>query len=179
MMHRELPDFLRPGLQVVFVGINPGKMSADLGHYYAHPANRFWDFLFESGLTPERLCPEDDHRVLDFGIGLTDVVKRSSRSSSELRKEEYQRRISGLTANLQGVKPRVIAFNGKTAYEGFCGRVARLGWQEETIAGARVFVLPSTSPRHARMKRAEKLQHFRELAQWLKSKIEEKNDTGT
>src|SRR5690349_6927812 len=85
----ELPDYLRPGLDVVFVGFNPGDRSSLVGHYYAWHGNQFWNFLFESQLVPERLQPEDDHRVLEFGIGLTDVVKRWSKSSSSLRQSDY------------------------------------------------------------------------------------------
>jgi len=172
-MHRELPDYLRPRLRLVFVGINPGKTSAERGHYYARPANPFWEFLFESGLTTRRLFPEDDHSILDFGIGLTDVVKRWSRSSSDLSAEEYRDGAAQLAAKLMRIKPHAVAFNGKIAYEKFCGRAARLAWQEEKIAGARVFVLPSTSPRNARMSRAEKLQYFRRLARWLKANAEQ------
>jgi mismatch-specific thymine-DNA glycosylase len=166
-MHRELPDYLRPNLRVVFVGINPGKTSAELGHYYARPGNPFWEFLLESGLTAKRLFPQDDHRILEFGIGLTDVVKRWSRSSSELSAREFRDGATQLADKLKRIAPRVVAFNGKIAYEKFCGRAARLGWQKEKIAGARVFVLPSTSPRNARKSRAEKLRYFQQLAAWL------------
>ena len=168
-MHLKLPDYLRPNLQVVFVGFNPGERSARIGHYYAGRGNQFWNFLFESGLTPTRLQPEDDHRVLEFGIGLTDLVKRWSRSSSELSAEDFRRGIPPLIAKLQRVAPCVVAFNGKTAYERFCGRAARLGWQKEAIDGARVFVLPSTSGRNGSLTRAAKLRDFRRLAQWLKA----------
>jgi mismatch-specific thymine-DNA glycosylase len=166
-MRRELPDYLRSHLRLVFVGINPGKTSAERGHYYARPGNPFWEFLFESGLTTERLCPEDDHRILDFGIGLTDVVKRWSRSAGELSAREFRDGAAQLADKLKRIAPQVVAFNGKVAYEKFCGRAARLGWQKERIAGARLFVLPSTSPRNARMPRAEKLRYFRQLAKWL------------
>jgi TDG/mug DNA glycosylase family protein len=167
-MHRELPDYLRSRLRLVFVGINPGKTSAERGHYYARPGNPFWEFLFESGLTARRLYPEDDQLILDFGIGLTDVVKRWSRSSGDLSAQEFRVGATRLADKLKRITPQVVAFNGKVAYEKFSGRAARLGWQEERIAGARVFVLPSTSPRNARMLRVEKLRYFRQLAKWLK-----------
>jgi TDG/mug DNA glycosylase family protein len=171
-MHRELPDYLRSHLRLVFVGINPGKTSAERGHYYARPGNPFWEFLLVSGLTTKRLFPEDDHSILDFGMGLTDVVKRCSRSSGDLSAEEYRNGVARLADKLKRVRPRVVAFNGKIAYEKFCGRAARLGWQKEKIAGARVFVLPSTSPRNARMTRVEKLRYFQRLARWLKANAE-------
>jgi len=66
-MPQQLPDYLRPGLDVVFVGFNPGERSARVGHYYAGRGNQFWNFLFESGLVKERLEYKDDRRTLEFG----------------------------------------------------------------------------------------------------------------
>lgn len=170
-MHRQLPDYLRAGLQVVFVGYNPGERSARVGHYYAGRGNQFWNFLFESELVPERVGWENDRRVLDFGIGLTDVVKRWSKSSSELTLEEFRKGAARLTGRLERAAPgaRVVAFNGKGAYESCCGRPARLGWQHKRIAGSRVFVLPSTSGRNGRLTRKKKLRYFRQLARWVTS----------
>ncbi|HMD97448.1 MAG TPA: mismatch-specific DNA-glycosylase [Terriglobia bacterium] len=167
-MHRELPDYLRPGLDVVFVGFNPGDRSSRIGHYYAGRGNQFWSFLFESALIPERLRPEEDHRVFEFGVGMTDVVKRWSRSSSDLRAADYRDGVPRLIAKLTRFQPRAAAFNGKVAYEMFSGRPARLGLQRETIEGVRIFVLPSTSGRNGSLTRAQKLVHFRRLARWVK-----------
>src|SRR5690349_20224008 len=100
-MPQQLPDYLQPGLKVVFVGFNPGERSARKGHYYAGFGNQFWNFLFESGLLPVRLGWEDDCRVLEFGIGMTDLVKRWSRSSSELRAHEYRDGIDRLNDRLR------------------------------------------------------------------------------
>jgi double-stranded uracil-DNA glycosylase len=174
-MPRELPDYLRRRLKVVIVGINPGERSARVGHYYAGHGNQFWPFLFESGLLPLKLEPEDDHRVLEFGLGLTDVVKRWSNSASELRAEELRRGMLILLKKLRRVRPRVVAFNGKMAYREFRGRgpgQGNIGWQRETIEGAKVFVLPSTSGRDGSMKRAGKLACFRRLAQWVKNNVQ-------
>ncbi len=167
-MHRELPDYLRPRLKLVFVGFNPGERSARVGHYYAGRGNQFWNFLFESGLVPERLGPEDDHRLLQFGIGLTDVVKRWSNSSHSLRAADYHHGIPRLREKLKGAQAPVVAFNGKTAYERFSGHPAQLGLQRRTVEGAKVFVLPSTSGRNGSLTRAEKLRYFRHLARWVR-----------
>jgi double-stranded uracil-DNA glycosylase len=173
-MPRHLPDHLRPGLRVVFVGFNPGERSARLGHYYAGRGNQFWNFLFESGLLPVNLGWQEDGRVLEFGIGMTDLVKRWSKSSSELRAVEYRKGIARLNDRLQEAAPRarVVAFNGKGAYEKFCGRPVRLGWQSKPIAGARVFVLPSTSGRNGSLPRMKKLEYFRRLARWVKRNVQ-------
>ncbi len=167
-MHRQLPDYLRPGLEIVFVGFNPGERSARLRRYYAGRGNQFWNFLYESELVPERLSLEEDYRVLEFRIGLTDVVKRWSKSSSELSPADYRHGIPRLVGKLRKAAPRVVAFNGKVAYERFSGHPARLGWQRKALEGAKVFVLPSTSGRNGSLTRTRKLRYFRQLARWLK-----------
>ena len=80
-----LPDYLKPGLKLIFIGINPGHYSAQVGRYYARPGNLFWWALSNSGLVPQPVGPEDDVRLLEWGIGLTDVVKRPTHSSGDLR----------------------------------------------------------------------------------------------
>jgi len=164
----ELPDYLKPGLQVVFVGFNPGDRSSRIGHYYAGRGNQFWNFLFESGLVPTPLQPEDDHRVLEFGIGLTDVVKRWSKSSNDLRSADFEGGVPALRTKLRTAAPQVVAFNGKVAYEKFSGRPTQLGWRRECVEGARVFVLPSTSGRNGSLRRVEKLAYFERLGRWVK-----------
>jgi TDG/mug DNA glycosylase family protein len=170
-MPRELPDYLVAGLKIVFVGFNPGERSARLGHYYAGRGNQFWPLLFDSGLLPERLGPENDRRMLEFGYGLTDVVKRWSKSANDLTPEDFERGVPELRERLRGASPRVVAFNGKMGYQKFRGRTMgpiKLGWQREAFEGAKVFVLPSTSGRNGSLTRAQKLACFRRLARWVK-----------
>src|SRR3990172_5648405 len=85
-----LPDELRPGLDLVFVGINPGIASATHGHHYAGPGNHFWPLLYEAGLVLERLTCDDDARLPDYGIGLTNLVDRPSRGIADLSREEME-----------------------------------------------------------------------------------------
>lgn len=158
-----LPDYLRPGLKLVFVGFNPGETSARLGHYYAFKANLFWTALNESGLVPEPLTYLDDHRLPEFGIGITDLAKAPSRSSADLGRNAFVAGREALHRKLRRVRPRVVAFNGKGVYEMFTGRRCTLGLQPDELYGAKLFVLPSTSPRHAITGRAEKIGWFRRL----------------
>lgn len=166
-MYPDLPDYLRPGLRLVFVGFNPGERSARVGHYYAGRGNQFWNFLYESGLTPVLLRPEDDHRILEFGFGLTDIVKRWSNSSSDLSTGDFQQGIPVLKAKLLEASPGVIAFNGKTGFEKFQGRKAELGAQNCRFGNSRIYVLPSTSGRNGSLSRSEKLRYFCRLKRWL------------
>ena len=82
-----LPDLLRPGLRVVICGSAAGAVSAARGAYYAGPGNKFWRILAEVGLTPRRLEPGEFREVLNFGIGLTDLVKTHSGSDAVLLHE--------------------------------------------------------------------------------------------
>lgn len=166
-MYPDLPDYLRPGLKLVFVGFNPGERSARIGHYYAGRGNQFWKFLFEAGLTPVHLSPEEDRRMLEFGFGLTDLVKRWSKSSSSLRAGDFQEGIPALKAKLRQAAPGAIAFNGKTGFEKFQGSKADLGPQQSFFGCSRIFVLPSTSGRNGSLSRSQKLHYFRQLKSWL------------
>jgi len=161
---RILTDYLKDGLKVIIVGFNPGEASARAGHYYAGRGNSFWPLMYESGLIPEPLEPEDDRRLLEFGIGLTDLVKRPSRGVEEIRREDFTEGRVMLGQKLEQHSPRVIAFNGKMVYEKFSGRPVKMGLQKEKLYGAQVYVLPSTSGQNTTETHTEKLHHFRQLA---------------
>jgi mismatch-specific thymine-DNA glycosylase len=166
-MH-SLPDYLQPDLDLVFVGFNPGERSAIVGHYYAGRGNVFWPLLYESGLLPEALTYTEDYRLPEFGIGLTDLVKRPSRSSGDLSRAETRAGAVTLAEKLLTYAPRVVCFNGKGVYAWYGNRpTVTLGPQDDTIGQARVFVVPSTSGRNGRFTRAEKAAYFRTLQQFV------------
>jgi TDG/mug DNA glycosylase family protein len=160
---RVLPDYLRPRLDVVIVGINPGLASAAARHHYASPTNHFWPLLHEGGLVPEPLTFQDDHRCPAFGIGLTNLVDRPSRGIDDLSKDEMAAGARRLGEKLRRARPRVVCFNGKAIAEVFLERRCALGLQPERWEGSAVYVMPSTSARAASYQRADKLRFFREL----------------
>jgi TDG/mug DNA glycosylase family protein len=162
-----LPDYLQPGLRLVFVGFNPSMRSAAVGHYYAGPGNLFWPLLYEAGLLPEPLTYVQDHRILEFGIGLTDLVKRPTPSSADLSPAEARAGVLQLQIRLVAHAPRVVCFNGKGVYAWYTRRAVDLGPQDETIGSARVFVVPSTSARNGRWQRAEKAAYFQALRHFV------------
>jgi len=165
---RTLPDMLRRGMKLVIVGFNPGERSARVGHYYAGRGNQFWPLLYDSGVVPEPLECADDVRLVQFGIGLTDLVKRPTKGIEEIDRMEFAEGRVLLAKKLEEFTPRVVAFNGKLVFEKFAGRPCKLGLQKERLYGARVFVLPSTSGQNAGHSRGQKLRYFRQLAQLLK-----------
>ena len=161
---KTLPDYLRPGLDLVFVGINPGTRSAATGHHYAGPGNHFWPLLHEAGFVSEPLTYREDARVLEWNIGLTNMVARSSPSISDLTLDELRLGAKTLRAKLARYHPRVACFNGKRIYEVFAGHTCSFGLQPERLGPTKLFVMPSTSARTASYQRADKLRYFRELA---------------
>ena len=141
-----LPDVLESGLRVVFCGTQAGAVSAARGAYYAGPGNKFWKTIHEIGLVPERFAPERFRELPRYGIGLTDVAKRSSGPDSALRGAHFD--AEGLHARIAAHRPRYVAFNGKRAALAALGAAAgslAYGPQPGNFAGAGVFILPSTS----------------------------------
>ncbi|HEU0248751.1 MAG TPA: mismatch-specific DNA-glycosylase [Gaiellaceae bacterium] len=162
-----VPDVLGPGLRVVFCGINPGRASAAAGAAFANPRNDFWRLLHAAGFTPRVLEPREQHDLLAFGIGLTNAARRTTRGSGDLRAADFagaRERLESLAAD---VAPRVIAFVGKTAYQGVFRERPEHGLQERRLGDTALFVLPSTSPANAAVPWDERLRWFsalRELA---------------
>ncbi len=163
---RTLPDYLRRGMKLIIVGCNPSDRSTRLGHHYAGRNNLFWPLLYKSGILPEEITYRDDKRVIEFGVGLTDLVKRSTRSMDEIERHEYAEGRILLARKLEEFTPRVVAFNGKQAYERFAQRACKLGLQEGKLYGAQVFVLPSTSDLNVGGN-GVKLRYSRQLAAQL------------
>src|SRR6266436_1320629 len=105
-------DFLqrvRPPVRVLFVGINPGMRSAAIGHHFAGPSNRFWKLLFESRLVPEPIGTEDDHRLPEWGFGITNLVPRATPGIDTLRLAEYVAGARALRRKVRRWKPDVVA----------------------------------------------------------------------
>lgn len=134
------------GLRVLFCGINPGLMSAATGHHFARPGNRFWPVLHASGFTPRRLRPDEQRELLQYGLGITNVVQRASARADELGEEEFREGGRLLAEKVSRLRPAWLAVVGVTAYRSaFGARGARVGPQDEQISGTRVWVLPNPS----------------------------------
>ena len=138
-----LPDVLRPGLRLVFCGTAAGKRSAQEGAYYAHPGNMFWRALFQAGLTPRRLAPQEFPLLPDFGIGLTDLAKRHVGNDDELPRDAFD--VPALLAKIERHAPGTLAFTSKHAARAVLGADVRYGLQDHAFGSTKVFVLPSPS----------------------------------
>jgi len=158
-----LPDYLPMRPDILFVGINPGTYSAQQGHYYARLTNRFWWALHASGLVPVPLAPREDFRVVEFGLGLTDLVKRPTNSAAQVRGDEFAVGRQALAGKVRRIEPLIVCFNGLTGYQQFFQEHTQPGRQARPLGSARVFVLPSTSARNAAYPRDVILAYFQGL----------------
>jgi double-stranded uracil-DNA glycosylase len=165
---------------VLLVGINPGVRSAQTGHHFAGPSNRFWKLLYESGLVPEPIAHEDDVRLPQWGLGVTNLVARPSPGIDDLKPQEYLDGWKTLEKKIELYRPHVVAFVGVTLYRALWrvltqtalgpskpkgeGGAINPGFQRATVHGARIFVLPNPSGRNANFSYKEMLDAFRALA---------------
>jgi len=183
-----LRDRIAPGLRVLFVGINPGVRSAETGHHFAGFSNRFWRLLAESRLVPEPISFPDDVRLVEWGLGITNLIARPSPGIDDLRPQEYIDGWMILEKKIRRYRPAVVALVGVTVYRailpllGDPAPVRRrsaaippesvLGLRPETVHGARLFVLPNPSGRNANFSYAEMLAAFRTLERYLARRSE-------
>ena len=180
-----LTDRIKSGVRVLFIGINPGVRSAETGHHFAGPSNRFWKLLWESGLVPEPITYEHDDRLPEFGFGITNIIARPSPGIDVLKASEYIAGWRILEQKIDKYRPEILAIVGVTVYrailplivasnvEAEAGRqseagleprpTAAIGPQPHIVHGARVFVLPNPSGRNANFSYAEMLEAFKSL----------------
>jgi TDG/mug DNA glycosylase family protein len=159
-----VPDVVGPGLDVLFCGINPSLRSAETGHHFARPGNRFWPALHLAGLTPRRLAPDEDAELLRYGLGVTNLVARPSRTAAELSREELRAGGEALDALVSAHRPRVLAVLGVTAWRwAFERPKAVLGLQPERIGGVDTWVAPNPSGLNAHHQLADLARLYGEL----------------
>jgi TDG/mug DNA glycosylase family protein len=153
-----------PGLSVLFVGINPSLRSAEVGHHFARPGNRFWPALYAAGFTDRVLRPDEQEELLPLGLGITNVVARATARADELTADEIRAGGRVLTAKVARLRPQWLAVVGITVYRTAFGHPgATIGRQDETLGGARVWVLPNPSGLNAHWNDAALAAEFARL----------------
>jgi double-stranded uracil-DNA glycosylase len=159
---KPLPDVVGPGLKVLFCGINPSLMSAERGHHFARPGNRFWPALHGAGFTPRRMTPDEDGELPALGLGITNLVDRPTRAAAELSDAELRAGGAALERLVAKWRPRVVAIVGVTAYRTAFGRPhAALGLQpDHAIAGVPVWVVPNPSGLNAHHQLPDLVERF-------------------
>ena len=142
----KVADVIAPGLRVLFCGINPGLYSGAVGHHFARPGNRFWPALHASGFTARLLSPFEEQELLSYGLGVTNLVERSTATADELTAEELRAGGRALARKLRRFGPSYVAFLGLGAFRtAFGSPRAATGPQELEIGGVRAWLLPNPS----------------------------------
>jgi len=168
-----LADLLSPGLRIVSIGLNPSLPSVRQGFYFANPVNRFWKAMRASRLGGRALEPGPEAIRWLFearGIGFTDVVKRPTAGSAELRAADFRYWAPQLADKLERYRPGMAWFHGRVAWNRFA-KVLGLshenrnwGLQGETVDGIPVFVSPNPSPANAAFSLCDLVRCYDELA---------------
>jgi TDG/mug DNA glycosylase family protein len=137
---------IAPGLDILFIGINPGLYSGATGHHFARPGNRFWPALHVSGLKPRQLAPHENRLLLTHGLGIVNIVQRTTAAESDLDPEEFRTGAVALRRQLLRYRPRLAAFLGLGAYaRAFNLKKVRVGPQDHIIGDTRLWALPNPS----------------------------------
>ena len=154
----EVNDLVGPGLELLFVGINPGLWTAAVQTHFAHPTNRFYPALAAAGITEYEvdrvagMTDADRAHLVARGVGITNLVPRATARASELSREELSEGGERLLRFVAEHRPKVVAVAGISAYrDAFGERAAVLGRQPETLesashwSGAALWVVPNPS----------------------------------
>lgn len=168
MQLEPIPDHLKKGLKILFVGFNPSIRSSETGYHYANPNNRFWKILFEAGLTPRKFLPEENHQLLSLGFGLTNIVARPTKEAADISKAEYVEGAALLQQKIKEHQPKVVCFVGKGVYQEYSKkRSIKWGVQEEpVVSGVIEYVAPSSSGL-VRMKLGEIVEIYEGLKRYI------------
>jgi TDG/mug DNA glycosylase family protein len=175
-----LPDLLRDGLDVIFVGINPSLYSVLQGHYFARRANRFWPAFSKSAISlaarqalgVDKLEPHHDALLLDHGFGFTDAVKRASARATDVSPKEFADGVDLLVDKLRILQPKIACFHGIMAYRGV--HRALTGTKDDPLLGpqpahlnigrTRLFLAPNPSPANAHFTPADQVAWYDRLS---------------
>jgi len=161
---RTVADVVVPDLRVLFCGINPGLWSGATGRHFARPGNRFWKVLHGAGFTHRVLDPSDEEALLSAGLGITNLVARTTATAAELTRDELRHGAVLLERKVARLRPRFVAFVGLQAYRSAFGHPqAKIGPLPDPLAGARGWLLPNPSGLQARYQLADMVSAFAEL----------------
>ena len=159
-----VPDVISCDLRVLFVGVNPGIRSSQTRHHFAHPSGRFWKALQAGGFMPEVLQPAEEEKLLEYGLGLTNLVDRPTQSADLLTSDELRAGARRLRRKACLYRPRWVAVLGVVAYRvAFEAPQAVVGPEERRLCSSRVWVLPGPTGRNAHYPLPRLIEEFRRL----------------
>lgn len=160
---RTLADTVGAGMRLLVCGVNPSIYSADFGVGYARPGNRFWRAAVAAGIVGRDRDPVD--AVTAHGVGMTDFVKRPTRTAAEVTPGEYRAGFARVERLVEWLRPGAVCFTGLSGWRTVVNPKAAPGLQPESIGGRPAYVMPSTSGLNARTPVDELSEHL--WAAWM------------
>ncbi|MCK5416706.1 mismatch-specific DNA-glycosylase [Candidatus Parcubacteria bacterium] len=160
-------------LEVVFCGMAAGELSAKVGGYYANKNNKFWNILSGAGFTDKIIKSCNYEEVLEYHLGLTDLVKNQSGMDKKIDATDND--IEILKNNIEKLQPKVLTFNGKKSASAFLNKnKKKISWGEQenkySIGITKIWVLPSTSGVNTVWKKYNHEEEWNKLYQKIKNK---------
>ena len=160
---QSLPDTVTRGMRLLVIGLNPSPYSADHGIGYCRPGNRFWPAALEAGLVSVDRDPR--HALLEHGLGMTDLVRRTTRRADQIDPEEFAGGFARVERLADWLKPKVCCFVGLGGWRAVVDGKAVAGPQNRLLGGQRVYVMPHTSGLNAHSKLSDLVSHLRSVNQ--------------
>jgi double-stranded uracil-DNA glycosylase len=156
---RTLADTVADDMRLLVCGINPSLFAADVGIGYGRPGNRFWSAAVAAGVVSKDRDPID--ALVGHGVGMTDFVKRATRTASEVTADEYRRGYARVERLVEWLTPGAVCFVGLSGWRTVVNPKAVAGLQDEPIGGRPAYLMPSTSGLNARTPLGELTDHLR------------------
>lgn len=138
-----LADRVGPDMRLLIVGLNPSPASADSGIGFHRPGNRFWPAAIAAGLASVDRDP--DHALEHHGMGMTDIVKRTTRRADELSSQEFRDGMIRVERLVEWLEPQALCFVGLQGWRAAVDKKAGRGWQDRRVGDRPVYLMPSTS----------------------------------
>ncbi len=158
-----LADTVGPDMRLLICGLNPSPFSARAGVGFGRPGNRFWPAALAAGLVT--LDRDPVHALTAHGVGMTDLVKRTTRRADELDVGEYRDGLARVERLVTWLQPGAVCFVGLAGWRAAVDRKAVAGLQPGTIGGRPAYLMPSTSGLNAHSRLDDLTQHLRRAAE--------------
>lgn len=157
-----LPDTVADGMRLLVCGLNPSPAAADAGVGFFRAGNRFWPAALEAGLLTRDRDPL--HALAVHGVGMTDLVKRTTVRADELSRDEYVAGLDRLERLCAWLGPGAVLMVGMAGWRTAVDRRAQAGWQDGTVGGRPIYLMPSTSGLNAATPLGALVDHLRRAA---------------
>lgn len=145
-------------MRLLVCGLNPSVRAADAGVGFVTPGNRFWRAALAAGIVTRDREPR--HALIAHGVGMTDLVKRATPRADALTSDEYRAGLERLDRLCEWLAPRAVCLVGLAGWRAAVDRKATAGWQERSLGGRPVYVMPSTSGLNAASSLGELTDHL-------------------